>query len=195
MSWNAADAQGSDNREQTVRAGYAEHVPALQAYVRKLVAGDWHKAEDIVQETLIRCWNKFDGENNRMLRPWLFVVARNLVVDGYRKSQARPQEAHGTTWLEQEPSELDHIERMLSSVVVGEALKALTPAHREAIYLIYFLGRTMAEAADELGISLGTVKSRLFYGLRALKNALEERGVNSWPTVAPKSAPELAAAS
>ncbi|MDX3850998.1 sigma-70 family RNA polymerase sigma factor [Streptomyces sp. AK02-01A] len=181
-------AVGLDDREQTIRTGYEKHVPALLAYVRRQVGGDQHKAEDIVQETLLRCWSKFDGDNHTMLRPWLFKVARNLVIDGYRRGGARPKEVDGTGWLEQEPAELDHIENILSSVVVSEALKALSPAHREAIYLTYFLGKTIEEASDALGIPPGTIKSRLFYGMRSLKLALQERGAGSPTAPAPASA-------
>ncbi|MGW4088090.1 sigma-70 family RNA polymerase sigma factor [Streptomyces sp. NPDC004822] len=165
-------------RERSVRISYAQHVPALQAFVRKLVAGDRHKAEDIVQETILRCWNRFDGDDDTMLRPWLFVVARRLVIDSRRRTEARPAEVSGAAWLDQEPGEVDHIEKLLSSVVVSEAMKALTPAHREVLHLTYFQGRTFEEAARELGIAPGTVKSRVFYGLRSLKLALQERGVN-----------------
>ena len=63
--------------------------------------------------------------------------------------------------------------------MVADALASLAPAHREALMHTYYAGRTVTEAAVVLGVPAGTVKSRLFYGLRALKLALEERGVTS----------------
>ena len=59
-----------------------------------------------------------------------------------------------------------------------DALATLTPLHREALVQTYYAGRTVNEAAAVLGVPPGTVKSRVFYGLRALKVALDERGVS-----------------
>ncbi|MBC6460954.1 sigma factor-like helix-turn-helix DNA-binding protein, partial [Actinomadura sp. HBU206391] len=65
----------------------------------------------------------------------------------------------------------------LRTVVVSEALKALTPAHREILTETVLQDRTVNEAAQRLGIPIGTAKSRVYYALRALRVALEERGV------------------
>ncbi|WP_328760401.1 sigma-70 family RNA polymerase sigma factor [Streptomyces sp. NBC_00271] len=189
MGWTALGAEKADEREQSVYISYNEHVPALFTYVCRLVGGDRHKAEDIVQETLLRCWNKFDHEHREVLRPWLFRVARNLVIDGHRKINSRPPEVDGAPWLEQEAAEIDEIERMLSAVVVDDALKALSPAHREVLYQTYFVGLTLEEVARALDVPLGTVKSRLYYGLRALHLAIEERGAKAPPKKVTPSSP------
>ncbi|MZD05418.1 RNA polymerase subunit sigma, partial [Streptomyces sp. SID5785] len=55
----------------------------------------------------------------------------------------------------------------------------LTPAHREVLVETYFKGRTVNEAAETLGIPSGTVRSRVFYALRSMKLALQERGVTA----------------
>ncbi|MFF2518233.1 sigma-70 family RNA polymerase sigma factor [Streptomyces sp. NPDC058086] len=174
MSWNVIGSMGTEEREQALFAKCSEHVPALLAYVSRMLGGDRHKAEDIVQETLLRCWRKYRS-GDEMLRPWLFTVARNLVIDGHRKKLVRPQEVDGAVWLGQEACQLDHIERMLSAVVVSEALKALSPIHQGVLYQTYYLGKTVEEAAETLGIPVGTVKSRIFYALRILRLALQER--------------------
>ncbi len=61
--------------------------------------------------------------------------------------------------------------------MVRDALSDLADHHRQVIVEAYFQGRSSIEIADRLGIPAGTVKSRLYYGLRALRSALEERGV------------------
>lgn len=69
-----------------MRALYREHAGPLLAYVLRLVAGDRQRAEDVVQETLIRAW-KNAGSLNRAtgsVRPWLVTVARRIVIDGHR---------------------------------------------------------------------------------------------------------------
>ncbi|ALV36042.1 sigma-70 family RNA polymerase sigma factor [Streptomyces sp. NPDC101209] len=165
--------------ERALRDLYLEHGPALYSYVLRMLGGDTHRTEDILQETLLRCWNKqtlADGEG-MAVRPWMFRVARNLVIDAHRTRTARPTEISGNSWLSDMCAEADDIERMLSSIVVQDALRSLTPAHREALRATIFADRTTQQAAEVLGVPQGTVKSRVYYALRSLKAALEDSGV------------------
>lgn len=169
----------SEPDEELMRALYREHAGPLLAYVLRLVAGDRQRAEDVVQETLIRAW-KNAGQLNRAtgsVRPWLVTVARRIVIDGHRSRQARPQEVDPSP-LEVIPAE-DEIDKALWLMTLSDALDDLTPAHREVLVETYFKGRTVNEAAQTLGIPSGTVRSRVFYALRSMKLALEERGVTA----------------
>ena len=74
---------------------------------------------------------------------------------------------------------LDQVDGALDRIIVADALNALSQEHRAVIVETYYRGRTVAEAAQVLGIPPGTVKSRCYYGLRALKLALAERGVTT----------------
>jgi RNA polymerase sigma-70 factor (ECF subfamily) len=146
-----------------------------------LTSGDWQWAEDIVQETLLRAWQNpaaFDPARGPA-RAWLCTVARHLVIDAHRAKLARPTEV-GPEPLEriaeQTPGE-DQFEQALQSWAVADALRALTPDHRAVLLETYYRGRTMADAARVLGIPVGTVKSRTYYALQALRLALQERGV------------------
>jgi len=161
--------------ESLVRALYAEHAAPLLRYAMRLTDGDRQRAEDIVQETLFRAWRHPEAIADRPARPWLFAVARNLAVDAHRARKARPQEV-GEGALELIPVP-DEAERVLESWAVADALATLRPEHRRVLLETYYLGRSVAEAAAVLGIPAGTVKSRAFYALRALKLALEERGL------------------
>jgi len=73
----------------------------------------------------------------------------------------------------------EDIDLALQSMVVVEALNVLTPEHRAVLVETFYLGRSVAQAAAQLGIPTGTVKSRAFYALKALRTALAERGVTS----------------
>ncbi|MEV2236315.1 sigma-70 family RNA polymerase sigma factor [Streptomyces phaeochromogenes] len=183
MSWTFLGSGGHpDEEEEEFQAGYREQVISLHAYVSRLLGGDGYRAEDIVQETLFRCWRTYGTAGGTLLRPWLFTVARNLVIDAHRSRKARPQEVDGADMLEQEPTAVDDVETLLTSVVVTEAMKSLSAAHRKALYETYFLGNTLEEAAQVLGLPVGTVKSRVHYGLRALETALLAQGVEpGWP--------------
>jgi len=158
-----------------VRTLYAEHAGPLLRYALHLTSGDRQRAEDIVQETLLRAWMHPDAIAERPPRPWLFAVARNLAVDAYRARKARPHEV-GEAALELVPAP-DEAERALESWAVADAVRALRPEHRRVLLETYYRGKSVAEAAVALGVPPGTVKSRTFYALRALKLALEERGL------------------
>ena len=161
--------------EAYIRALYAEHGGALLRYALHLTGGDRQRAEDLVQETVVRAWRHPEALTDRPARPWLFAVARNLAVDAYRARQSRPPEV-GQGALELVPA-ADDADRALESWAVADALAALRPDHRRVIIETYYRGCSVAEAAATLGIPSGTVKSRTFYALKALKLALEERGL------------------
>lgn len=147
----------------------------MLGYVLRLTDGDRHQAEDVVQETLLRAWRHPAALEDRPIRPWLFTVARNLVVDAHRARRARPLET-GDAGLTSVPA-ADDIGRALESWMFAEALADLSAEHRTVLIETYYRGRSVAEAASALGIPPGTVKSRSYYALRALKLALEERGL------------------
>jgi RNA polymerase sigma-70 factor (ECF subfamily) len=174
-----AEHAGRVPEEDLMRALYREHSGALFAYVLRLVGGDRYLAEDIVQETLLRAWKSASRLDPaaRSLRPWLVTVARRLVIDGHRSRLARPPEASPAA-LDQLPAE-DELDRSLRLMTISDALEDLTDAHRQVLIETYFKGRTVNEAAAELGVPPGTVRSRVFYALRSLKIALEERGVTT----------------
>ncbi|MEV5646082.1 sigma-70 family RNA polymerase sigma factor [Streptomyces flaveolus] len=165
--------------ERALRDLYLEHGPALYQYVLRMLGGDTYRTEDILQETLLRCWNKkaLTDSEGMAVRPWMFRVARNLVIDAHRTRKTRPTEVSGDSWLNDMSAEVDVIERMLSSVVVRDALQTLTPTHREALQETIFADRTTQQAAEALGVPQGTVKSRVYYALRSLKATLEVEGI------------------
>ena len=166
-----------DGGESGLRALYDAHALALLGYALRLCDGDRARAEDLVQETLVRAWRHLDvlDPSAAPVRPWLFTVAQHLAIDAYRARRARPPEV-GDAALASVPG-LDELEGTLDRIVVVDALGALSPEHRAVIVETYYRGRTVADAARVLGIPPGTVKSRCYYALRALKLALAERGV------------------
>ncbi len=168
-----------DGGESGLRALYDAHALALLGYALRLCDGDRARAEDLVQETLVRAWRHLDvlDPSAAPVRPWLFTVAQHLAIDAYRARRARPPEV-GEAALAAVPG-LDELEKTLDRIVVIDALGSLSPEHRAVIVETYYRGRTVAEAARGLGIPPGTVKSRCYYALRALKLALAERGVTT----------------
>ena len=164
--------------EALVRALYSEHAAALWSFVVPLVGGDRVRAQDVVQETMLRAWRQPDvlDQVRGSVRPWLFTVARHIVVDEWRRHRTDrdvPLEDGADT------AAADRIDAALDTWVVGEALSRLSPEHRAVLEQCYYQGRSTAEAARSLGIPEGTVKSRAHYALRALRLALQEMGVTA----------------
>lgn len=172
--------RGAVSGEEGLRALFEEHAAVLLAYALRLADGDRARAEDIVQETLVRAWrnlDRIDTGGGRSVRPWLFTVAQHIAVDAHRARRARPPEV-GDAALAVLPG-MDQVDATLDRIVVTDALHALSPEHRAVLVETYYRGRSVAEAARALGIPPGTVKSRCYYALRALKLALAERGVTT----------------
>jgi RNA polymerase sigma-70 factor (ECF subfamily) len=170
---------GEDHvREESLRALYDAHARALLGYALRLCEGDRARAEDLVQETLVRAWRHLDelDEEAAPVRPWLFTVAHHLAIDAHRARRARPPEV-GT--VPTDIPSLDQIEGTLDRIIITDALDSLSREHRAALIETYYRGRTVGEAAAVLGVPPGTVKSRCYYALRALKLALAERGVTT----------------
>ena len=174
--WAAVRSRTADD-DAIVTELYRLYRAPLMSYVLRLTAGDRQHAEDVVQETMVRAWRQADQLDltEQSLMPWLATVARRIVIDDKRRRSARPAET-GDDMLENAPV-ADMTEDLLRKVVMTEALQLLSPAHREVLNETILRDRTVNAAAEALGIPVGTVKSRVYYALRALRVVLAERGV------------------
>jgi RNA polymerase sigma-70 factor, ECF subfamily len=180
--WRAAvaskTAQGHDSATW-IRAIEERYGGALFVFACRSL-GDREAAEEVVQDTLVRAWRSADSYDPERgsLGTWLFAIARNLVIDQHRRRQVRPRVVatveEGTPY---EPSTTAMLDRAMDAWQVAEALQRLSPEHRSVIVETYYRGASTRDAAVRLGIPAGTVKSRLYYGLRALRLTLEEMGV------------------
>ena len=164
------------DRAALLRAIHDAHSQELLRYVLRLTRGDMQFAEDVVQESLLRLWGNpscwqhcTDG-----VRAWLFTVARNQVIDDRRSARyARELQKDSVP----ERSSPDEFGPAFDKWILSDALMSLSADHRVAVVRAYYLGQTVADIAAHERIPEGTVKSRLHYALRALRIALQERGV------------------
>ncbi len=167
-----------ESKEQLLRALHDEHADALWAYALRLTGGERARAEDLVQETLLRAWRHTDALDpaRGSVRAWLFTTARHLAIDTWRRPAGRLEVVTDT--VPDNPG-ADEADRLLQSWLVAEALSRLSVDHRTVLLECFYAGRSVAEAAERLGIPPGTVKSRTHYALRALKLVFEELGVTA----------------
>jgi RNA polymerase sigma-70 factor (ECF subfamily) len=150
---------------------------ALHGYLARLV-NDEHLADDILQEVFVLIWQKLRWlRDPELFRPWVYRIASREAFHRLKKerfwsrlasdaplerlAQEEPPEGVPQEWLDQLPSHL----------------AAVSPASRAVLLLHYLQGLTLEEVADVLGLSPGTVKSRLAYGLAALRQRLGKNEV------------------
>ncbi|MGQ4596633.1 sigma-70 family RNA polymerase sigma factor [Nocardia sp. R6R-6] len=182
------DARPADGRGRSVLCGTRcarlctdDGLAAVLAADRALLhwravqaLGDRGLAEHAVQETLLRAWRscaRFD-EAKGAVRTWLLAIQRNVVVDMHRARAARPGDCG---W--EELGELgaaydarpDFTDGLLDTVLVVQLLARLPASQRAAVTEVILRDRAYQEVADEFGVPVGTVKTRVHYALRSLR--------------------------
>jgi RNA polymerase sigma-70 factor, ECF subfamily len=166
-------ASGCDDKADTWMSRF--RVP-LVGFVLPFVNGDVQAAEDVVQETMLRGWQHAEELRPEYVGSWLHAVARNIAISAYhRRRWARPHEIPFEENML--PFSDDGLDQMFDAWLVATALNSISPDHRAVIVELFYRGRTVAEVAELLAIPEGTVRSRCFYGLRALRKELERQGV------------------
>jgi len=154
---------------------YRDHSPRLLNYLVRLTLGDRRQAEDLLQETFVRAWQHLRKHPQTLesLKPWLYTVARRLVIDNIRARKSRPEEI-GVNDLREVPAGTSNpIDGLMLRSQLRQAFQALRPEQRDVVVQMYFYGYCANEVAEQLGIPVGTVKSRAHYALRTLREAMD----------------------
>jgi RNA polymerase sigma-70 factor (ECF subfamily) len=169
----------SDNEVALMQQLHDEHAAALWRHCLRLTGGDRSRAEDLVQETLLRAWRHRSVLDRPApsVRAWLLTVSRNILIDEWRSRRSRSELT--VAEVPERDEQDDRTDQLLQAWVVTEAITKLSAEHRAVLLECYYRGRPVAEAARRLGVPEGTVKSRTHYALRALRLALEEMGVSA----------------
>ena len=162
-------------------AVYRAHGSELYRFALRSL-GDAGLAEEAVQETFLRAWQAADRFDERL------GFAADMALRDRAQRRDRPEPgARGPTAdrgtrrestidLVHERNVDEALDRLVRSWEVEEALRKIGDEHRVALVEVHYKGRPYAEVAQDLGVPPGTVKSRVFYGLRAMRLALEEMG-------------------
>lgn len=163
-------------------AAYAAHAGELTGFCVKALA-DHGLAEEITQEVFVRAWRncaRFDATLTTgavpavaPLRTWLFAIARNAVIDAVRIRNRRPALHRDVGWEISQPDPRDTFASFDTVDQVRDGMAHLSPVHREVLIAIYIDGLTYDQAAARIDVPTGTVKSRVYYALRALRSQLD----------------------
>ncbi|MCD2189185.1 RNA polymerase sigma factor [Actinomycetospora soli] len=171
-------------RDADLEIAYQRHAGELHRFATRHLR-DAAAAADVVQEVFVRAWRhaaRYDGAV-ASLRVWLFTIARNLVVDQVRRDRARPGRPTDPGVLGEvaerasRGSARSFSDDLVTAWFVEEALGLISVEQRVAIVETALRGRPYAEVAVELDVPVGTLRSRVFHGLRNLRAIMDDTGV------------------
>jgi RNA polymerase sigma-70 factor (ECF subfamily) len=166
---------------------FDEHVvPQLEILFRtaRSLTRSTTDAEDLVQETLLRAFRGIDRFDGRYPRAWLLTIMRNANINRARKKTPDLLDDPDRTFerssrfAEHDTPEHDVVEPVFDAVV-QEAYDRLPDDFRNVVELVDLNGLAYAEAADLLGVPVGTVMSRLHRARKRIRNEIEERGLDA----------------
>ncbi len=166
-----AIARNADRTAFARLFGY--YAPRLKSYLRRMRVEE-RLAEDLAQEVMLTVWRKaalFDP-GKASAGTWIFTIARNRRIDALRR--ARRPEPEDLPWgPEPEPDQADALALQQESAQLGRALATLPEKQRVLIEKAYFGDLSHSEIAEETGLPLGTIKSRIRLALDRLRHAMK----------------------
>lgn len=145
--------------ESAVREMVERHSGAVATVARSIVGGSKDDVAEVVQQTFVKAWRAAGSlEPGRPIQPWLYSIARRTAIDLLRRERRPTTGGHAP---EQDvPVESMSLERATEIYEVRQALDGLPPDEREVMKMSHLMGMTHTEIAEQLGVPVGTVKSR-----------------------------------
>ena len=160
------------NREKiAVEALYDMYSASLFGVISRIITEE-ALAEDVLQETFVKIWHSFSGysaEKGRLFT-WMVNIARNLAIDKVRSKDFR-----NNTKNQELENNVTFIDKQKNTVYnpdllgIKELVETLKPEQKSILDLVYFKGYTHVEVAEELGVPLGTIKTRLRMAIQQLR--------------------------
>ncbi len=169
---------GGDKRAMQVL--YARHNVRVYRFIVRLT-GNTTLAEDLVSEVFLDVWRQAEGfEAKSQVSTWLLAIARYKALSALRRRTDEHLDDHMAETIEDTS---DDPETMVNTKdrnsIVQKCLKALSPAHREVIDLVYYHEKSVEEVAQIVGVPAATVKTRMFYARSKMADLLKQSGVSA----------------
>ena len=170
---------GLKNKDQEVIARlYDQYAPALYGIVVRIVQSE-PAAEDVLQDAFLKIWKNGPSydEHKGSIFTWMLNIARNTAIDKTRSAAFRH-----SGMIQNVDDSVSNVGRHSyqmnpDHIGLADMVTQLDEKYRKVIELAYFQGYTQAEITEELGIPLGTVKSRMRIAIRTLKEFFSEEKV------------------
>lgn len=166
------------NIDPEIRDAILKTVPNLRAFAVSLT-GNIDRADDLVQETLLRAFSKIDSfQPGTNLSAWLFTILRNQFRSEYRKRRREVEDSDGkySETLKAQPEQLGRVE----FAELRKALAVLPDDQREALILVGASGFSYEETAEICGCAVGTIKSRVNRARTRLAELMAVTGVEDF---------------
>lgn len=170
-----------DGDEAAFRSLFRRYGPAANGLARRVVRQPF-MAEEVVQEAFLALWRDplAYREDRGTFRAWLLSAVHHRAVDMVRREEAhrrrsRVWDAEGEKHGDVAESVVEEVDLADSRRKVRAALEQLPPPQRQVLEMMYFDAKSQVKIAEELGLPLGTVKSRTLLGMRRLRGLFLER--------------------
>ncbi len=154
---------------------YRHYTPMIRAFLLKSMGAgaDRSEAEEITQEVLIKVWNKAESFNSAKasVNTWIFTIARNTRIDFIRRNERKDRKIEiEDIWHEAEsPEPLVDLQQRRTEQVIRQAMATLPDEQVQVLHKAFMEGKSHNEVAEELGLPLGTVKSRIRLALSKMQ--------------------------
>ena len=156
---------------------YRAIAPRLRAFLLGRTHGDVGQSEELLQETMLTVWKRATTYDQSKASPstWIFTIARNRFIDRYRKARRPAPDPEDPCFVPTGAESPDQsLERLRQARKLHKALSQLPEEQQSVLRQAYFEGKAQSAVASDLGVPLGTVKSRARLALRRLRAELEE---------------------
>ncbi len=169
-------AIASDRSVDAFEAVFRFYSPRVRSFMA-MKTGDRQIAEELMQETMVSVWNKagqFDPERGNV-SAWIFTIARNIRIDFYRRRRPAFDPQDPVFVNDDIPSAEMEFERVQDAALLRDAMATLPPDQLDVLKRAFFDDVSHSTIATDLGLPLGTVKSRIRLAFEKLRSALEGR--------------------
>jgi len=163
-----------------LRSLYARHNVLVYRFALRLI-GDASKAEEVVSDVFFNVWRqagRFEGRSR--VSTWILAIARHKALSARHRRQEEGLEstlAEGVADPGDDPEQT--LSRKDTSTLLRGRLAQLCPRHREIIDLVYYHEKSIEEAAEIIGVPLGTVKSRMFYARKRIHDSFSREHIQA----------------